>query len=168
MNPAAIEALRDELAEPLPHPGADVLGRWNEQATAWLLQWFTRLGEQTIGATAGPRELADRLQEAPPEEGQDFAEVLQEFSSKIVPNAFRPNHPRFLAFIPGAPNYVSVLGDLLCAGTNFFEAVWLEAAGPTEVELVVLEWFRTWLGMPQATRGLLTSGGSEANLPAVA
>src|SRR5262249_22487194 len=83
------------------------------------------------------------------------------------PFAFRVNHPRFLAFIPSAPNFVSVLGDMLCAGTNFFAGVWLEACGPAEVELVVLDWFRELLGMPQGASGILTSGGSEANLTAL-
>lgn len=168
MNLAAVEALRRELAKPLPHPGVDVLSRWSEQAVAWLLEHFATLPDQPIGATATRTELDALLQGPAPEEGQDFAAVLAEFQAKVAPYAFRPNHPRFLAFIPGAPNYVSVLGELLCAGTNFFEAVWLEASGPTEVELVVIDWFRTWLGMPDGTRGLLTSGGSEANMTALA
>ena len=58
--------------------------------------------------------------------------------------------------MPGAPTFLSVLGDLLCAGTNFFAGVWLEASGPTQVELVVLDWFRELLGMPPGTMGILT------------
>src|SRR5207248_8841308 len=103
----------------------------------------------------------------PPETGRDFAAVLADFEKKVAPFAFRVNHPRFLAFIPSAPNFVSVLGDLLCAGTNFFAGVWLEACGPAAVELVVLDWFRGLLGLPEGTSGLLTSGGSEANLTAL-
>jgi aromatic-L-amino-acid/L-tryptophan decarboxylase len=107
------------------------------------------------------------LREPPPEAGQDFAAVLAAFADSVAPYACRVNHPRFLAFVPGAPSFVSVLGDLLCAGTNFFAGVWLEASGPSEVELVVLDWFREWLGMPAGTMGILTGGGSEANLTAL-
>jgi len=60
-----------------------------------------------------------------------------------------------------------VLGDLLCAGTNFFCGVWLEAAGPSQVELLVLDWFKQFLGCPRAAAGILTGGGSEANLTAL-
>ena len=67
-----------------------------------------------------------------PEQGRGFAEVLQEFADEVMPNAFKTNHPRFLAFIPGAPNFPSILGELLCAGTNFFAGVWLEAAAPSQ------------------------------------
>src|SRR3989442_12596599 len=107
------------------------------------------------------------LRERPPEEGQPFAQVFAEFQEKVAPYAFRVNHPRFLAFVPSAPTFLSVLGDVLCAGTNFFGGVWLEAAGPAQVELVVMDWFRELLGMPVGALGLLTSGGSEANLTAL-
>jgi aromatic-L-amino-acid decarboxylase len=41
------------------------------------------------------------------------------------------------------------------------------AAGPNALELVVLDWFRAWLGLPAGTGGLLTTGGSNATLTAV-
>ena len=59
------------------------------------------------------------------------------------------------------------MGDWLATGYNFFAGVWSVAAGPNEVELTVLEWFRRWMGMPDGTRGLLTSGGSTATVTAV-
>src|SRR5262249_19761575 len=93
--------------------------------------------------------------------------ALADFQDKVVPYAFRVNHPRFLAFIPGAPTYVSALADMLCSGTNFFAGVWLEAAGPAQVEVLVLDWFKQFLGCPAEARGVLTSGGSEANLTAL-
>src|SRR5206468_6293659 len=122
---------------------------------------------QAIGRTASRAELERLLREPAPEKGTDFHHVLAEFAQKVAPFGFRVNHPRFFAFIPSAPTFVSVLGDLLCAGTNFFAGVWLEASGPTQVELVVLDWFREFLGMPPGTMGVLTGGGSEANLTAL-
>ena len=44
---------------------------------------------------------------------------------------------------------------------------WLVASGPTQLELVVLDWFRRWLGYPEGTGGLFTSGGSAASLEAI-
>ena len=103
----------------------------------------------------------------PPEQPTAFSEILDSFRNHVAPWAFRINHPRFAAFIPGAPSFPSILGDWLTAAANFFNGVWLEASGPTQVETTVLDWFRQWLGMPDATRGVLTTGGSEANLTAL-
>ena len=107
------------------------------------------------------------LRQPLPETGADFAALLAQFDQVVAPHACRINHPRFLAFVPSAPSVAATLGDWLCAAANFFAGVWLEAAGPTQVELVVLEWFCQWLNLPAGTQGLLTSGGSEANLTAL-
>jgi aromatic-L-amino-acid/L-tryptophan decarboxylase len=133
----------------------------------WLLEHHASLPEQSVGRYARRPTMEQLLREPPPETGRDFAAVLAEFAEKVAPFAMRTNHPRFLAFIPSAPTFLSVLGELLCAGTNFFAGVWAEASGPSEVELVVLDWFREFVGMPVGTAGLLTSGGSEANLTAL-
>jgi len=47
------------------------------------------------------------------------------------------------------------------------DAVTAEAAGATQVELEVIDRFRTWLGMPTGTAGVPVTGGSAANLPAL-
>src|SRR5262249_41500856 len=103
----------------------------------------------------------------PPEQGTPFDTVLREFCAKIAPYALRTNHPRFLAFVPGAPTYSSLMGDWLCAASNFFAGAWLEASGPAQVEILVVDWFKQLLGYPATASGLLTSGGSEANLTAL-
>jgi glutamate/tyrosine decarboxylase-like PLP-dependent enzyme len=163
----SLDALRRGLDQPLSHPDPSALRTFTDQATAWLLEHFATLPDQPIGHTASRPEMAALLAEPPPETGQGFPRVFDQFKDAVVPYAFNVQHPRFLAFIPSSPTFLSVLGDMLCAGTNFFAGVWLEAAGPAEVELVVLDWFRQFLGLPPETRGLLTSGGSEANLTAL-
>jgi glutamate/tyrosine decarboxylase-like PLP-dependent enzyme len=132
-----------------------------------VLRHLTTLPQQAIGRTLSRGELDALLGGPPPEAGTPFADVLAEFQEKVAPNAFRTNHPRFLAFVPSAPAFPSVLGELLCAGTNFFAGVWLEASGPSAVELVVLDWFKQFLGYPAGAGGLLTGGGSEATLTAL-
>src|SRR5439155_25405322 len=162
-----LKTLRQELAEPLPHPDTAALRDFSTQAMDWVWRHYTSLREQRTGQTATRPEMEKLLREPPPEAGRDFAQVLADFQDKVAAKAFRPNHPRFFAFIPSAPTYLSILGELRCAGTNFFQAVWLEAPGPSAVELLVLDWFKEFLGYPREARGLLTSGGSEANLTAL-
>jgi glutamate/tyrosine decarboxylase-like PLP-dependent enzyme len=48
-----------------------------------------------------------------------------------------------------------------------FTGFWMEAAGAAQIETVVLDWFKEWLHLPGTAGGLLTSGGSEANLTAL-
>ena len=162
-----LEQLRQELALPLPHPDSAALRDMSDEVVAWIIRHFTTLPEQPLGRTVSRTEMETLLREPPPEHGSDFSEVFEQFQQKIAPHAFRINHPRFLAFIPSGPNFVSVLADFLCSATNFFSSVRLEAAGPAQVELTVLDWFKSFLGYPPQASGILTSGGSEANLTAL-
>ncbi len=159
--------MRRLCAAPLPHPDGVALRASAEEALDWLLRHHATLSEQGIGRTASRAEMEALLREPPPEAGRDFTAVLAEFDAKVAAYCFRVNHPQFLAFIPSSLTFVSVLGDLLCAGSNFFAGVWKEAAGAAQVELLVLDWFKEFLGYPPGASGILTGGGSEANLTAL-
>jgi aromatic-L-amino-acid/L-tryptophan decarboxylase len=49
-----------------------------------------------------------------------------------------------------------------------FAGTWLESSGPSQVELIVVDWFKGMLGMPETAAGLFVSGGSVASLTALA
>jgi glutamate/tyrosine decarboxylase-like PLP-dependent enzyme len=137
------------------------------QVASWVLHDFISLPEQSVGRTASRAKMEALLREPLPEEGRPFDEVLAEFQDRVAPHDLRPSHPRFLAFIAGTPTFLSILGEWLSTGTNYFAGVWLEAAGPAQVEILVLDWLKELLGYPSEARGILTGGGSEATLTAL-
>ncbi len=85
----------------------------------------------------------------------------------MLPLAARVDHPRFFAFVPSAPTWPGVIADYLAAGYNIFQGTWLGSGGPSQLELVVIDWFRQWVGYPASAGGLFTSGGSAAILDAL-
>lgn len=112
-------------------------------------------------------ELGFVLAKPPPLKGSDFETLMTTLREEVFPFHAREPHPRFLAYVPSCPTFPALLGDWLATGYNFFAGVWQIAPGPNEMELVVLDWFREWMGMPAGATGLLTSGGSGANLTAI-
>ena len=111
--------------------------------------------------------LADQLMEDPPEDGRPATEVLDRAAREILPIALQFDHPRQFSFIPSAPTWPGVLADFMAAGYNVNLASWLMSSGPTQLELVVIDWFRRWIGYPESAGGLFTSGGSAASLDAL-
>jgi glutamate/tyrosine decarboxylase-like PLP-dependent enzyme len=162
-----LDDFRRGLEHPLPYPEADGLTAHAHEVIAWLLEYFQDPPGEAAGKTGSRAELEALLAAPPPEEGAGFRQAFADFRERVAPHAFRLHHPRFLAYIPAAPSFASILGDLLGAGTNFFCGTWLAGSGPAEVELIVLDWFRRMLGLPDGTLGILASGGSEANLLAL-
>ncbi|MCE2392824.1 MAG: aminotransferase class I/II-fold pyridoxal phosphate-dependent enzyme [Proteobacteria bacterium] len=112
-------------------------------------------------------ELEQKLMEDPPEQGRPAEEVLERAARDILPLSLRLGHPRSFAFIPSSPTWPGVLADFMASGFNTNLCTWLVASGPSQLELVVIDWLRRWLGYPESAGGLLTSGGSAASLDAL-
>ena len=167
MSTSPLDLLRRACMNPPTQPTTDWLRAAGHDVMDAMIDDFQSLGEDRIGVTASRPELEALLREPPPEEGLELTRVLAEFQERVGQHTFRVNHPRFLAFIPSAPSFAAILGECLASSTNFFAGVWKEAAGPTQVEILVLDWFKHFLGYPAQAAGLVTSGGSEANLTAL-
>jgi aromatic-L-amino-acid decarboxylase len=107
------------------------------------------------------------LREPVPEEGAPIETLLDTAERDVLPKSARVGHPRFLAYVPGAVTFPGVLADVLTAGHNPFVGSWLGGSGPSMMELTVVDWIREMTGLPAGAGGLLTSGGSAANLIAL-
>jgi glutamate/tyrosine decarboxylase-like PLP-dependent enzyme len=116
---------------------------------------------------AGAAEMRSRLGGPPPEQPGEYSEVLARVFADVLPYGARTDHPGFFAFIPIFTTWPAALAELMAAAANPHCAMWMLSAGPAQVELEVIDWFRTWLGMPAGTAGVLVSGGSAANLTAL-
>jgi len=151
-------------ATPLSLP-PEAMRELGYRAVDALVERWSTLEDGKPWNGAGRDELDLRLGAAvpAPEEGEGAEAVLEAALTRILPVAARVDHPRFLAYIPSAPTWPSVLADFLAAGFNIFQGTWQGASAPGHVEVEVLEWFRNWVGMPAGSSGLFTSGGSAAN-----
>ena len=112
------------------------------------------------------RVLEERLLEAPPEDGRPVDEVMARVTRDVLPLTVRLDHPRCFGFVPSSPAWPAVVADFMAAGYNVNQCTWLVASGPSQLELVVIDWFRRWLGYPEGAGGLFTSGGSAASVDA--
>ncbi len=116
---------------------------------------------------AGAADMRARLGGPPPEQPADYGAVLARVLADVLPYAARTDHPGYLAFIPSFTTWPAALAELIAAAANPYCGAWMESAGAAQVELEVIDWFRTWLGLPAGTAGVLVSGGSAANLTAL-
>jgi aromatic-L-amino-acid decarboxylase len=100
-----------------------------------------------------------------PKTGRDPADVYAAFSANIQPYVVGNTHPRFMGWVHGGGNPVSMLAELLAGAMNA-NCGGRDHAG-VAVERQVIAWAAAMLGMPEETSGVLLTGSSMANFVAV-
>jgi len=114
-----------------------------------------------------PPELRAQLLEQPlPESSKDAGELLDVFAYNILPYPMGNASPRFFAWVNSTPAPLGVLADFLASGLNSSVAGGDHAA--TYVEHGVLNWLKEIMRFPATSGGILTSGGTMANLTGLA
>jgi glutamate/tyrosine decarboxylase-like PLP-dependent enzyme len=155
--------MNDELALP-----ADEMRRLGYQVVDMLVEHFATMRDKPVTRTLDAAQIAALLDGDLPEKPTPFAELLGELDQRVFRHMGLTTHPRFFAFVPSPSNYISALGDALAAGYNAFLGNRLEAAGPSRIEEVTVDWLRRLCGLPDTAGGLFVSGGSVANLTGLA
>ncbi|UGY93855.1 pyridoxal phosphate-dependent decarboxylase family protein [Streptomyces gobiensis] len=138
-----------------------------DDAVRAVVDHYISLPDRPIGATSTATELGDILHEPLPAQGDDPHKVLDVVRERVLSQIVAQDHPRYFATVPSASNFVAVVADTLASGFNVFAGNWAEGSGPAAVELAALRWLREMCGLPEGG-GLFTTGGSMANLTALA
>ncbi|MGH9029215.1 MAG: pyridoxal phosphate-dependent decarboxylase family protein, partial [Acidimicrobiales bacterium] len=94
--------------------------------------------------------------------------VLGLFTDHLAPAVISCDSPRFLAFIPAAPTRASLLFDMVVSCSSLQGSSWLEASGAIEAENQLIRLLADLAGLPPDAGGVFVSGGSAANLSALA
>jgi aromatic-L-amino-acid/L-tryptophan decarboxylase len=124
--------------------------------------------DRAVGKKGDSASLRPLFLEPPPRDPVAIDQILTRLTRDVFPQTLNIAHPRFFAFVPGPSNFVSVMADALASGFNVFNGSWLGGSAAAALELAVINWFRGWCGFPEPAGGLFVSGGSMANLTALA
>jgi aromatic-L-amino-acid decarboxylase len=111
--------------------------------------------------------LCQSLREAAPEAGTALEPLLDSLFRDWIPRSFTTIAPGYLAYIPGGGLYTAALADFIADTTNRFTGIWQSAPVLVQLEANALGWLRDWMGFPDTTRGLFTTGGSMATFNAI-
>lgn len=95
-------------------------------------------------------------------------QLLSLFDSEVIETGLNPASGSHMGYIPGGGIYYSSLGDYLAAVTNRYAGVFFSSPGAVRMENMCIRWMCKLVGYPKQAAGNLTSGGSIANMIALA
>lgn len=143
---------------------------------------FRRLGYQVIdiiteyykevdGVPVFPprtsEEVSREFTEPLPRQGQDAASIIDEWTTKILPNATHLGSPRYFGFVNGSGTMIATLAQALAASVNMNVGAWKPAPAATEIERRTIAWIAELINYPTTCGGLFASGGTMANFTAI-
>lgn len=150
----------------LSHDEMKALGT---QALDLVIHHFETNREASVAVTLQRAQTESMLRTPLPEQATPVGELVDILARDVFPNSLKSDHPRFYSFVPSPTNFVSVIGDLLISGHNLFAGHWMAASAAGQIEVNVIDWLNELVGFePRAAGGILVSGGSMANLSAIA
>lgn len=153
----------DYPLEPSPAAMRAMLAEASERIVAHI----ESLPVQPASYESDGRAEARALSESLPAEGTDFSTLLDQIFDDAVPTSFNTAGPGYLAYIPGGGLFPSAVADLVANAINRYVGVWVAAPALVQLELNVVRWFCSIVGYGAGSGGILTSGGSLANLTAI-
>ena len=138
-----------------------------EAVIARSIEHVASAGRQPSRGDVDAAALCRSLREPAPEQGTALEPLLDHLFHDCIPRSFTTVGPGYLAYIPGGGLYTAALADFIADTTNRFTGIWQAAPVLVQLEANALDWLRDWMGFPESTRGLLTTGGSMATFNAM-
>ena len=137
----------------------------------WIADFRENIGSLPVApnpAVAGPGAVRARLPAQPPEKGEPFEKILSDVDRLIVPGMVHWSHPMFLGYFGWTTTAPGILGEILSAPLSVNAMTWRTCPAATELETVVIDWLRQWLGLPDEFGGVVYDTASVGIMHALA
>lgn len=138
----------------------------SSQTVALVTEYFEHISELPIFPDTSGGETTLRLGQEMPREGERIAKLLNDCRA-IFDRSRHNGHPRFFGYVASPATAPGAFADLIASTLNANITSWRSSPAATEIERLVVRWLGTLIGYSESAHGLLTSGGSLANLTAV-
>jgi aromatic-L-amino-acid decarboxylase len=164
-SPQEERCMNGPLEESLDPASWDEFRAHSHRVMDELLDWLGTLRDRPTWQ-AMPQRVRDALTGPMPVQGIGLGPAWEEFRRNVLPYPWGNVHPRFWGWVVGTGSPSGALAELATAVLNVNAGGGHHAA--PYVEEQVLEWCKEMLGYPPEASGILVTGGSVANLVALA
>jgi aromatic-L-amino-acid decarboxylase len=133
-----------------------------------IAEYLDGVERYAVFPSVEPGELRGLFDVSPPDAPEGVDAILDDIPSLILPNVTHWQHPGFFAYFATSASAIGILGEMLTAAIGSNAMLWRTSPVATELEGVVVDWFRQALGLPSGFGGLITDTASTSSLIALA
>jgi glutamate/tyrosine decarboxylase-like PLP-dependent enzyme len=135
-------------------------------ANSLVSDYFSQVSDLPVFPNVSASTVAARLRAPLPDEGVAL-ETLMEDCRAVFALSRHNGHPRFYGYVASPSTPIGAYADLIASALNSNVTSWRSSPAATEIEREVVRWLAALIGYSREGDGLLTSGGSMANLNAL-
>src|SRR6266404_4293725 len=134
----------------------------------WIADYRENIGQRRISANDEPGAIVARLDAAAPERAASLDEIFAEVERVIVPGVAHWAHPQFMSYFGCTTTSPGILAEMITGALNVNAMTWRTSPAATELETLVLDWLRQWLGLPNEFTGVVYDTASISTMHALA
>jgi aromatic-L-amino-acid decarboxylase len=134
----------------------------------WIADFREHIEQLRVAPDDKPGTIREQLPKRAPEGGESFGEILTDVDHIIVPGMVHWSHPMFLGYFGWTSTAPGILGEILSAPLNVNAMTWRTCPAATELETVVVDWLRQWVGLSDEFEGVIYDTASVGIMHALA
>lgn len=142
--------------------------KFGYEVVDFIADYFERLEDFPVLSQNQPNDLKNALPKSAPSKGESFPQILEDVENLILPAITHWNHPNFHGLFSTSTSSVGIFGEMLSAAFDMKAMLWRTSPASTELEPVVLDWFRQMLNLPEELKGFIYDTASISTLHAIA
>src|SRR5437773_10520960 len=121
----------------------------------WVADFRENIESLRVAPGEKPGAIRAHLPAQAPEEGESFEKILGDVDRLIVPGMVHWSHPMFLGYFGWTTTAPGILGEIISVPLNVNAMTWRTCPAATELETVVVDWLRQWVGLPEQFGGVV-------------
>ena len=154
----------DELGD----VSSEIFRKQLHELADWIADYREKIAERPIAPNVQPGEIVSQLDRDPPEIGAPFDKIFADIDRVIVPGVAHWAHPQFMSYFGCTTTNPGILAETITGALNVNAMTWRNGPAATELETLVLDWLRQWLGLPNEFAGVVYDTASISTMHALA
>src|SRR5262245_1010284 len=134
----------------------------------WIADFCEQIERLRVAPNDKPGAIREQLPKRAPEEGEPFEKILTDVDHIVVPGMVHWCHPMFLGYFGWTSTAPGILSEILTAPLNVNAMTWRTCPVATELETVVIDWLRQWVGLSEQFDGVIYDTASVGIMHALA
>lgn len=134
----------------------------------WIADYREHIAERQIAPNDKPGAILAQLDRTAPETAAPLDEIFADIKRIIVPGVAHWAHPQFMSYFGCTTTSPGILAEMITGALNVNAMTWRTSPAATELETLVLDWLRQWLGLPNEFEGVVYDTASISTMHALA